>query len=105
VAKHSLVFLNFSHEVLEATRTTIMMIIMMIMIGAKVEHVAEINGEECGVSVWRNPFTTNPKLCRPMSQSQDVRSPILPLFTWKTAFVISKAHGRKQSYSVSSDGK
>lgn len=29
---------------------------MMIMIGAKVEDVAEINGEECSVSVWRNPF-------------------------------------------------
>jgi len=35
--------------------TTIMMIMMMMMvIGANVEHVAEINGEECKVSVWRN---------------------------------------------------
>jgi len=77
---------------------------MMIMNGAKAEHVAEINGEERSVSIWRNPFTTNPKLCRPMSQSQDVSSPILPLFTWKTAIVISKGHGRKQSSRVSSDG-
>ena len=90
--------------------TTIMMIMTMIrmmimMIGANVEHVAEINGEEFEVSVWRNPFVTNPKLCRPMPLCQDVPSPLLPLFTWKTAAVISKAYARKQSYIVSSDGK